>query len=438
MEESQADLDSYCIIVSSEEEDLEEEAIDLTQISDEEEEKGEPENDNIAAVEVLAPPTPHGWTRHFSTTFSRYYFWDPRTNATSWTGQSDNVTDTFIAPRQPLPAQSELFTAYRGEAANHPVRQHPLQRLTDGHAQRSNGDNQDYKIFIGGLGGISDTDVQRQQLRNYFAQFGKLLQFRVMIDKITKQSRGFAFGTYLTRHSAERACSEGIIVDGSRVTVTMSISKEADGVGGSKRMGKKVFIGGISGLSRSILEGYFGTFGSIEKLEIPGEGNAGGSRGFGFVHFFKQTAAAACISTVMHDICGRRVEVKLAIPKAAIEPGSRMASADPIRQRTVFVGNLGWEVKEDQLRLAFGQFGEIRRVNIRQKFRDMLDRNGQRLHAAPNIAHIEFASIDTVERVVNVATSATTDGLFQKLAQKGGQRLGLRIDRAGGPAVLDS
>jgi hypothetical protein len=143
-------------------------------------------------------------------------------------------------------------------------------------------------------------------------------------------------------------------------------------------------------------------------LDIPGEStdNCGGS-GYGFVTFATQTAASECVRTSMHDIRGRRVEVKHAIARSSIAPGTRVYhSTDPIRQRTLFVGNLAWDVSEQQLRFAFGQFGEIKTIQIRQKFRKILDEHGQRLHAAPNIAHIEFASVDFAERVVTAATAA--------------------------------
>ncbi|VEL28304.1 unnamed protein product [Protopolystoma xenopodis] len=59
------------------------------------------------------------------------------------------------------------------------------------------------KIFIGGL----SHDIGDDQLRDYFAQFGRITDSVVMIYKETREPRGFGFVTYETTDEADAAIS---------------------------------------------------------------------------------------------------------------------------------------------------------------------------------------------------------------------------------------
>lgn len=57
------------------------------------------------------------------------------------------------------------------------------------------------KIFIGNLAWSTD----EQTLREHFEQFGEVTQLRLITDRDTGRSRGFAFATYANRDDAIKA-----------------------------------------------------------------------------------------------------------------------------------------------------------------------------------------------------------------------------------------
>ncbi|KAL3536372.1 hypothetical protein ACH5RR_004833 [Cinchona calisaya] len=57
------------------------------------------------------------------------------------------------------------------------------------------------KLFISGLSRTTNDE----SLSNAFSQFGKLLEAKVIIDRVTGRSKGFGFVTYATIEEAEKA-----------------------------------------------------------------------------------------------------------------------------------------------------------------------------------------------------------------------------------------
>jgi len=59
--------------------------------------------------------------------------------------------------------------------------------------KKSKGSNEPSpKLFIGGISPLTTQET----LKNYFLQFGELIDCSIMLDKNTNKGRGFAFVTY--------------------------------------------------------------------------------------------------------------------------------------------------------------------------------------------------------------------------------------------------
>jgi RNA recognition motif-containing protein len=80
------------------------------------------------------------------------------------------------------------------------------------------------KLFIGGLS-YTLTDVQ---LEKHFAQAGKVVSARVIMDRFTGQGKGFGFVEMGTVEEAKKAMTEldGTELDGKKIAVKPATPKE--------------------------------------------------------------------------------------------------------------------------------------------------------------------------------------------------------------------
>lgn len=71
-------------------------------------------------------------------------------------------------------------------------------------------------------------NVQDEDLREFFAEYGEVSSAKVIMDKFTNRSRGFAFVEMPDDAAAEKAIKEldGATVDGRTIKVTVARPKE--------------------------------------------------------------------------------------------------------------------------------------------------------------------------------------------------------------------
>ena len=218
------------------------------------------------------------------------------------------------------------------------------------------------KIFVGGLSWQTNED----SLRYHFEQYGEVASVEVMRDRNTNQPRGFAFVVFKNDETVDLIMSSGPheinhkIVDVKRaqargqappsihnVVAATTPGDAADGAGGgeaafmaamggggasgaggarsappsaasAEQLKCKVFVGGIPlHLDNDGLKNFFSQFGPITDGIVMVDQNTQRSRGFGFVTFaVGSDGAQKAIDAQPIDIDGKRVEVKLATPKA--------------------------------------------------------------------------------------------------------------------------
>lgn len=80
------------------------------------------------------------------------------------------------------------------------------------------------KLFVGGINFNSTEDT----IKEVFARYGEIISFRLIRDRVTGKSKGFAFITFRENEDADRAMLElnGTDVDGRMIGVKLALDKK--------------------------------------------------------------------------------------------------------------------------------------------------------------------------------------------------------------------
>jgi nucleolin len=127
-------------------------------------------------------------------------------------------------------------------------------------------------------------------------------------------------------------------------------------------VGKKLFVGGLSwNTSEAGLRRAFESAGDVESVTIVMDRETGKSRGFGFVAFSDDDAAARAVDLLNEtSLDGRSIRVDLAEEKAGSRPSrpsSPRPAAEPGSFRKLFIGGLSYSVSSSELHGIFSDCG---------------------------------------------------------------------------------
>ncbi|KAF4381237.1 hypothetical protein G4B88_015503 [Cannabis sativa] len=183
------------------------------------------------------------------------------------------------------------------------------------------------KLFIGGISW--DTDEER--LKEYFGNYGEVVEAVIMRDRATGRARGFGFVVFADPGVAERVIMDKHIIDGRTVEAKKAVPKDDQhilnrNVGGihcSPGPGRtrKIFVGGLaSTVTESDFKKYFDQFGMITDVVVMYDHNTQRPRGFGFITYDSEEAVDRVLHKTFHELNGKMVEVKRAVPKE-LSPG---------------------------------------------------------------------------------------------------------------------
>ncbi|PXF48863.1 putative RNA-binding protein [Gracilariopsis chorda] len=213
----------------------------------------------------------------------------------------------------------------------------------------------------------------------------------------------------------------------------------------SSSAGCKIFVGGLSWeTDEQSLRAYFEQIGTVLDCVIMRDRHTGHPRGFGFVTFADEDAATAAASR-RHDLDGRQVEAKRAVPRsegssASTAPGHNPSfPAAPRGQRyndapgapphrahhttkcKVFVGGLPSGCGGEEFRAYFSQFGEVIDAQV------MIDHNTGN---SRGFGFVTFANEATVNAVVGPGKSNTDHEIMGKCVEvKRAEPKGVSQDR---------
>lgn len=183
------------------------------------------------------------------------------------------------------------------------------------------------KLFIGGI----SWDTSEERLKEYFSAYGEVVEAVIMKDRTTGRARGFGFIVFADPSVAERVITEKHNIDGRMVEAKKavprdeqsSLSRNIGSIQGSPGPGRtrKIFVGGLaSTVTESDFKKYFEQFGTITDVVVMYDHNTQRPRGFGFITYDSEEAVDKVLLKTFHELNGKMVEVKRAVPKE-LSPG---------------------------------------------------------------------------------------------------------------------
>ncbi|GAU48913.1 hypothetical protein TSUD_406650 [Trifolium subterraneum] len=185
------------------------------------------------------------------------------------------------------------------------------------------------KLFIGGI----SWDTNEDRLRSYFQNFGDVVEAVIMKDRTTGRARGFGFVVFSDPSVAERVVMEKHVIDGRTVEAKKAVPRDDQNVfsrsnssshgspGPTPIRTKKIFVGGLaSTVTESDFKNYFDQFGTITDVVVMYDHNTQRPRGFGFITYDSEEAVEKVLHKTFHELNGKMVEVKRAVPKE-LSPG---------------------------------------------------------------------------------------------------------------------
>lgn len=169
------------------------------------------------------------------------------------------------------------------------------------------------KIFIGNLSFNTSDD----SLREFFSEFGEIVDSVVMKNKETGKSRGFGFVTYSESGMVDNVQStRPHKVDGREVETKRVVPKDEVGKPESNMKVKKVFVGGIKyDMTEDDLREAFEKYGTITSASIPKDKATNKPRSFAFVDFEDHDSVDKVCLYKDIEVAGRRVNVRKAVDK---------------------------------------------------------------------------------------------------------------------------
>ncbi|KAJ3127084.1 hypothetical protein HK101_005634, partial [Irineochytrium annulatum] len=174
-------------------------------------------------------------------------------------------------------------------------------------------------------------------------QFGEVTEIIVMVDTMTQRSRGFGFVTFSDTMAIASVLAKGHhVVDGKRVdpkravprdgtpqhplpilpasaTQQHSSNSSSGPASSTTSTSHKVFVGGLPpSVTAETLTALFSTLAVVTDCNVMMDTTTQRSRGFGFVTFDSAEGLRAVLehnAAAGFECDGRRVDVKLAVPK---------------------------------------------------------------------------------------------------------------------------
>ncbi|KAK7245963.1 hypothetical protein RIF29_40817 [Crotalaria pallida] len=190
------------------------------------------------------------------------------------------------------------------------------------------------KLFIGGI----SWDTNEDRLRQYFQNFGDVVEAVIMKDRTTGRARGFGFIVFADPSVAERVVLEKHVIDGRTVEAKKAVPRDdqnvlnrsnnsshgSPGPTPTPTRTKKIFVGGLaSTVTESDFKKYFDQFGTITDVVVMYDHNTQRPRGFGFITFDSEEGVDKVLYKTFHELHGKMVEVKRAVPKELSPSPSR-------------------------------------------------------------------------------------------------------------------
>lgn len=199
-------------------------------------------------------------------------------------------------------------------------------------------------------------DVNEGLLYEIFNAVGPVASIRVCRDAVTRRSLGYGYVNYHNAADAERALDSMNFTDikGKACRIMWSQrdpSVRRSGVG-------NIFVKNLQeNIDNKQLYDTFSLFGNILSCKVVCDKETGKSKGYGYVHYETNEAAANAIEKLDGMLIdGKEVQVGLFV--------RRDTRPDQASWTNLFIKNIPYEWDEERLRKEFEPFGEIASASI--------------------------------------------------------------------------
>ncbi|KAL2520795.1 RNA-binding protein 1 [Forsythia ovata] len=189
---------------------------------------------------------------------------------------------------------------------------------------------EEMKLFVGGISWETTDEI----LKQHFAKYGTVVGSEIVKDRNSGSPRGFAFVSFSQSSSVNHALKDSHHILGRTVEVKKAIprseqqqNRQQHDRGWSwnsrtycrindKVSSKKIFVGGLSaGLTKEEFRRYFEKFGRTTDVVVMYDNVTHRPRGFGFITFDSEDCVEEVMQKNFHELSGKLVEVKRAVPK---------------------------------------------------------------------------------------------------------------------------
>jgi nucleolin len=198
--------------------------------------------------------------------------------------------------------------------------------------QRRTGNNNRYedtnakKLYVGNI----PFETSKEELQEFFAQYGTVNDVFVPQNVNTGKGRGFAFITMNEEESqAAIDTANGVEFQGRTLVVNRPLPQGERTQATGNRSGpprgsrSKLYIGNLSFYTvAETLKEIFEEFGTVHDCYLPEDPSTGGTRGFGFVTMSREDALNAVAELDGCEVDGRTIRVNEAKPKGSFAQAS--------------------------------------------------------------------------------------------------------------------
>ncbi|KAK4158331.1 hypothetical protein C8A00DRAFT_28609 [Chaetomidium leptoderma] len=206
-------------------------------------------------------------------------------------------------------------------------------------------------LYVGEL----DPSVTEAMLFELFSQIGSVASIRVCRDAVTRRSLGYAYVNYNSTSDGEKALEElnYTLIKGRPCRIMWSQRDPA-----LRKTGQgNVFIKNLDvAIDNKALHDTFAAFGNILSCKVA-QDEHGNSKGYGFVHYETDEAAAQAIKHVNGMLLNeKKVYVGYHIPKK-----DRQSKFEEMKANftNIYVKNVSVDASDEEFRELFARYGDV-------------------------------------------------------------------------------
>ncbi|KAJ9681044.1 hypothetical protein PVL29_020109 [Vitis rotundifolia] len=269
-------------------------------------------------------------------------------------GGDENVEEEYEDPKAGGSGEDQLLEVDESHIANEPLKdeENPTASIDEDekekHAQLLALPPHGSEIFIGGL----PREALEEDLRDLCEPIGEVLEVRLMKNRDSGESKGYAFISFKTKEIAQKAIEELHSKEFKGRTIRCSLSE-------SKH---RLFIGNVpkswtDDEFRKIIEEIGPGAENIELIKDPQ--NPSRNRGFAFVEYYNNACAdygRQKMSSSNFKLDGNTPTVSWADPKSTSD---HSAAA---QVKALYVKNIPENTTTEQLKELFQRHGEVTKV----------------------------------------------------------------------------